>query len=278
MPSSGNDSRALGKNMWDDKWTGKTIGAALDEAAERYGDKVATVFQNGEVTYSKLKQTADLVARGFLSLGIGKGDKVAIWMAGYAEWAYAYFALARIGAIMVPVNTRYRPEEVEYVLNKSKASILVLMEEPNKNYLSLLRELAPGAGVAADAVPNEKLPHLRKIVVSSERTLIGFISFNDLKKWGENVSEATLNQTAAKVTSEDIAMVQFTSGTTAMPKGAMLYHVAMLRGAYYGSQILKLTETDRFFSPQPFFHVGGSIKVMLAPIVSGCTMIVQPYF
>ena len=148
--------------MWDDKWTGKTIGAALDEAAERYGDKVATVFQNGEVTYNQLKQTADLVARGFLSLGIGKGDKVAIWMAGYAEWAYVYFALARIGAIMVPVNTRYRPEEVEYVLNKSKASILILKEEPNKDYLSLLKELAPGAGAAAGAIPNEKLPHLAK--------------------------------------------------------------------------------------------------------------------
>ena len=62
--------------MWDDKWTGKTIGAALDEAAERYGDKVATVFQNGEVTYNQLKQTADLVARGFLSLGIGKATKL----------------------------------------------------------------------------------------------------------------------------------------------------------------------------------------------------------
>ena len=70
--------------MWDDKWTGKTIGVALDEAAERYGDKIVTVFQNGEVTYNQLEQTADLVARGFLSLGIGKGDKVAIWMAGYA--------------------------------------------------------------------------------------------------------------------------------------------------------------------------------------------------
>src|SRR5215813_3002408 len=159
MPSSGNDSRALGKNMWDDKWTGKTIGAALDEAAERYGDKVATVFQNGEVTYSQLKQTADLVARGFLNLGIRKGDKVAIWMAGYAEWAYVYFALARIGVIMVPVNTRYRPEEVEYVLNKSGASILVLREEPNKDYLSLLRELAPDIGETSAAVPSEKLPH-----------------------------------------------------------------------------------------------------------------------
>ena len=264
--------------MWDDKWTGKTIGAALDEAAERYGDKIATVFQNGEVTYNKLKQTADLVARGFVSLGIGKGDKVAIWMAGYAEWAYAYFALARIGAIMVPVNTRYRPEEIEYVLNKSKASILILKEEPNKDYLNLLNELVPGAGKAAGAIPNEKLRHLRKIVVSSEQNLIGCMSFDDLKSLGAGVPDPTLTEAACKVMSEDIAMIQFTSGTTAMPKGALLYHVAMLRGAYYGSQILKLTEVDRFFSPQPFFHVGGSIKVMLAPIVSGCTMIVQPYF
>jgi fatty-acyl-CoA synthase len=264
--------------MWDDKWTGKTIGAALDEAAERYGDKVATVFENGEVTHDQLKRTADLLARGFLSLGIDKGDKVAIWMAGYAEWAYAYFALARIGAIMVPVNTRYRPEEVEYVLNKSKASILILKEEPNKDYLSLLKELSPGVGEVADGIPDEKLPHLRKIVISSQRSLIGCMSFDDLKNFGTGVSEATLSEAARKVTFEDIAMIQFTSGTTAMPKGAMLYHVAMLRGAYYGSQILKLTEADRFFSPQPFFHVGGSIKVMLAPIVSGCTMIVQPYF
>ena len=264
--------------MWDDKWTGKTIGAALDEAAQRYGDKVATVFHNGEVTYNQLKQTSDLLARGFLSLGISKGDKVAIWMAGYAEWAYVYFALARIGAIMVPVNTRYRPEEVEYVLNKSKASILILKEETNKDYLSLLKDLVPGVGVAADAIPNDRLPYLRKIVVSSQRSLIGCMSFDDLKNLGMGVSETTLNQAARKVTSEDIAMIQFTSGTTAMPKGAMLYHVAMLRGAYYGSQVLKLTEADRFFSPQPFFHVGGSIKVMLAPIVSGCTMIVQPYF
>jgi fatty-acyl-CoA synthase len=264
--------------MWDDRWTGKTIGAALDEASDRYGDKIATVFHNGEVTYNQLKQTSDLVARGFLNLGIGKGDKVAIWMAGYAEWAYAYFALARIGAIIVPVNTRYRPEEVEYVLNKSKASILLLKREPNKDYLSLLKELCPGIDEAAEAIPNEKLPHLRKIIVSSQQSLTGCMAFDDLQTLGAGVSEVALNQVAGKVTSEDIVMIQFTSGTTAMPKGAMLYHVAMLRGAYYGSQVLKLTEADRFFSPQPFFHVGGSIKVMLAPIVSGCTMIVQPYF
>jgi fatty-acyl-CoA synthase len=264
--------------MWNDKWTGKTIGVALDEAVQRYGDKLATVFQNGEVTYSQLKQTSDLVARGLLSLGIGKDDKVAIWMAGYVEWAYVYFALARIGAVMVPVNTRYRPEEVAYVLNKSRASLLVFKEEPNKDYMTLFNELCPGVDEVSNPVPNVKLPFLKKIVVASDRQFGGCTSFNDLTKVGTGVSQQALQQATSRVTSEDVAMIQFTSGTTAMPKGAMLFHVAMLRGAHYGSQALRLTEADRFFSPQPFFHVGGSIEVMLAPIVSGCTMIVQPYF
>jgi len=264
--------------MWSDKWNDKTIGMALDGAALKYGDKVAMVFQNGAATYHQLEQTSDMIAGGFLSLGIGKGDKVAIWMAGYAEWAYVYFALARIGAIMVPVNTRYRPEEVEYVLNKSKASILVLKEEPNKNYNGLLRELCPGVGEVSDSLPNEKLPFLKRIIVSSDRRLKGCLSFHDLAKLGAANPQETLKRAVSKVGSEDIAMIQFTSGTTAMPKGAMLFHVAMLRGAQCGCQALKLTAADRFFSPQPFFHVGGSIQVMLTPIVSGCTMIVQPYF
>src|SRR4029077_13119280 len=145
--------------------------------AQRYGDKVATVFHNGEVTYNQLKQTSDLVARGFLSLGIGKGDKVAIWMAGYAEWAYVYFALGRLGAIIVPVNTRYRPEEVAYVLNKSKASLLIFKEEPNKDYLALFRELCPGAREVSNPVPNVKLPFLKKIVVASDRQFSDYASF-----------------------------------------------------------------------------------------------------
>ncbi|HLN85156.1 MAG TPA: AMP-binding protein, partial [Candidatus Limnocylindrales bacterium] len=264
--------------MSDDKWTGKTIGMALDDAARKYGDRVATVFDNGAVTYMRLKHTADLIARGFLSLGIGKGDKVAVWMAGYSEWAFVYFALMRIGAIIVPVNTRYRPDEIEYVLNKSRAAVLIFKEEPNRDYLSLLTELCPRMGDSADALPNEKLPYLKRLVVSSQRNLPGWFPFDELKTLGAKVSENSLAEAASNVSADDIAMIQFTSGTTAMPKGAMLFQAAMLRGACCGSQALQLSESDRFFSPQPFFHVGGSIQVMLTPVVSGCTMIVQPYF
>ena len=91
--------------MEGDDLAGKTIAAALDAAVERYGAQVGYVFASGELTYNRLKQTADLLARGFLRLGVKKGDKVAIWMAGYAEWAFAYFALARIGAIMAESHT-----------------------------------------------------------------------------------------------------------------------------------------------------------------------------
>lgn len=262
--------------MESDDLAGKTIGAALDAAVERYGAQVGYLFASGELTYNRLKQTADLLARGFLRLGVKKGDKVAIWMAGYAEWAFAYFALARIGAIMVPVNTRYRPDEIKYVLNKSKASLLIFKEEPNKDFLSLLKELF--LDVFAGNLPNETLPFLRTLIVASDRRIDGCLGLNELIEAGKAVSEKELLQAANEVTGDDIAMFQFTSGTTAVPKAAMLYQSAIVRGALCGCEILRLSEADRFFSPQPFFHVGGSIQVMLTPILSGCRMIVQPYF
>ena len=263
--------------MGNDDWAGKTIGGALEEAVARYGNEVGYVFTSGELTYTCLKQTSDLLARGLLSLGVKKGDKVAVWMAGYAEWAFVYFALARIGAIMVPVNTRYRPEEIKYVLHKSKASLLVFKEEPNKDFLGLLKQLFSG-GAFAGNLPNETLPSLRALIAASDRRIDGCLGFDELIAAGKAVPENELLQAASEVTGNDIAMLQFTSGTTAMPKAAMLFHSAMLRGAWCGCKVLQLTEADRFFSPQPFFHVGGSIQVMLTPIISGCRMIVQPYF
>jgi acyl-CoA synthetase (AMP-forming)/AMP-acid ligase II len=262
--------------MESDDLVGKTIGVALDAAVERYGDQVAYVFASGELTYNRLKQIADLLARGFLRLGVKKGDKVAIWMAGYAEWAFVYFALARIGAIMVPVNTRYRPHEIKYVLNKSKASLLVFKEESNKDFLSLLKELF--SGLFAGNLPTEALPSLRTLIVASDRRIDGCLGLDELIEAGKAVSEKELLQAANEATGDDIAMLQFTSGTTAVPKAAMLFQSAILRGALCGCEILRLSEADRFFSPQPFFHVGGSIQVMLTPILSGCRMIVQPYF
>ncbi len=266
--------------IWRDRWTGKTIGAALADAAKRWGNREAMVFQNGTLTYRQLDEISALIARGFLSLGVSRGDVVAIWMAGYAEWPPIYYGLARIGAMMVPVNTRYKAHEVEYALRKSKARYLVFKDEqpPKKDYRSLLYELCPELERGLQPRPASRFPHLRGVISISPRKLPGCLAFSELSEAGAQIPTEVLKQAESKVRSEDVALLQFTSGTTADPKGAMLHQVAMLRGAYYSSGPLHLTEQDRYFSPQPFFHAGGSIKVMLAPIVTGCTMIVQSYF
>jgi acyl-CoA synthetase (AMP-forming)/AMP-acid ligase II len=111
--------------MWTDRWTGQSIHTALATAAECYGNREALVFRDTRLSFRDLQRAADQVARGFLAQGIRPGDHIAIWMAGYAEWAYLYFGLLEIGAVLVPINTRYKPEELEYVLRKAEVRALV---------------------------------------------------------------------------------------------------------------------------------------------------------
>jgi fatty-acyl-CoA synthase len=267
--------------VWKDMWTDKTIGTALAEATEHFGSREAMIFETGTVTYRQLHEISGKVARGLLALGVRKGDTVAIWMAGYVEWSYIYYALARIGAVMVPVNTRYKPFEVEHVFNKSKASVLIFNDEGGgkKNYIGILNELMPEFDSATPGkLASERLPHLRHVISVGETRFPGCTPWVAVLQAGSGVSIDTLARAEAKVQSEDPVLIQFTSGTTALPKGALLYQNAMLRGAYYNNYFLGVTEKARFFSPQPFYHVGGSIQVMLGPVVSGCIMILQTYF
>lgn len=267
--------------MWVDRWTDKTIGRALDEAAERYGAREALVFANGRLSYRDLQRAADEVARGFLALGLGRGARVAVWMAGYAEWALVYFGLLKLGAILVPLNTRYRPAELEYVLRKAEVQALVFRDEAvgDKDYAAILLELCPELRTCAPGhLAAERAPGLRWVIGVTERELPGVLAFRDLLRAGADVPTERLEAAARQVEGEDVAMIQFTSGTTAFPKGAQLFQLGMLRGADSCCQALALSAEDRFFSPQPFYHAGGSIMVLLSPIVSGCTTVVQAYF
>jgi acyl-CoA synthetase (AMP-forming)/AMP-acid ligase II len=266
--------------MWHDQWSGKTIRVVLAEAARRWGDREAMVFENGTLTYRQLEKSSADMARAFVGLGIGRGDVVAIWMAGYAEWPPIYYGLARIGALMVPVNTRYKPHELEYVLNKSKARLLIFKDEkpPKKDYRTVLFELCPEIEDGLQKHRGSRLPYLERVIAISGTPVPGCLSFSDLREAGARAANGSLTEAEQRVGPDDVALLQFTSGTTADPKGAMLYQVAMLRGVCYPSAPLQLTEQDRYFSPQPFFHAGGSIKVMMAPIVTGCAMVVQSYF
>jgi acyl-CoA synthetase (AMP-forming)/AMP-acid ligase II len=267
--------------MWTDRWTGQSIHTALATAAECYGNREALVFRDTRLSFRDLQRAADQVARGFLAQGIRPGDHIAIWMAGYAEWAYLYFGLLEIGAVLVPINTRYKPEELEYVLRKAEVRALVFKDETvgGKNYASILREIIPELGRHAPGeLRAQRAPDLRLVVAVGEQRLDGTLDFGDLLRAGAVISDDQLEAARQGVGGDTIGMIQFTSGTTALPKGAQLFQSGMLRGADYGCQGAALSPADRFFSPQPFFHSGGSIMVMLSPIVAGCTTFVQAYF
>jgi fatty-acyl-CoA synthase len=273
-----------------DRWQGKTINAALQQAVASHGDAEAFIFPNGRLTFRELALRSDEAARAFLALGLQRGDRAAIWMAGYAEWAYAYFGLASIGAVMVPINTRYKPNELAYVLEKSGASALLFKEEiaGGKDYAAMLRDLDHGT-----------LPALRQVIgVSSDHVAVseaqgrpgigqgssfsardgGRRSWQEFLAAGSAISDSFLAEAQTGVRPEDTAIIQFTSGTTAFPKGAELYQSGCLLGAAVNTAALELSSDDRFFSPQPFYHAGGSVMVMLCPVVTGCPVVVQAYF
>ena len=254
---------------------------ALDEAVESYGDREAFVFSDKRLSFPVLRIEANKVARAFLKLGVQPGDRVGIWMAGHPEWASLFFGLAKAGIVLVPINSRYKPNELEYALRKARISALVFKNEivKDKNYRAILTEVCqePGSDPAA-GFRNEKVPDLRWIIAITENSVSGLISFDSLLREATSAEDVLVERARKKIQGSDIALIQFTSGTTALPKGAQLYHEAMLRAAAYRCECLRLTCEDRFFSPIPFYHVGGSIHVMLAPIVSGCTVIVQAYF
>lgn len=256
---------------------GQTLWSALASAASQRGSRDAYRFADRRISLAELQSQADKVARGFLALGIGRGDHVAIWMAGYSEWAALYFGLARIGAVMVPLNTRYKPHEIEYVMRKSRASVLVMKDE--KGYLGVLNEVCPELGHAQPGqLHSATLPDLRTVVAIAERPIPGTLPYAALLAGATSIGDAELAGAERLVRPDDTAMIQFTSGTTAFPKGAELFQSAMLRGCQANSQAMGLREADRFFSPQPFYHCGGSIFVMLSPLVTGCFTVVQPYF
>lgn len=267
--------------MFRDRWTGITLGMAVDQASELYGGREAFVFADKRISFHDLRIEANRVARAFLKLGLQPGDRVGIWMAGHSEWPPLFFGLAKAGLVLVPLNSRYKPNELEYALRKSRISALVFKNETvkDKDYKAILSEVCKGSDSDRSAgFKNTKFPDLRWIIAVTEKPVPGLLSFASLIRETTSDDDALVERAEKRIQSTDVALIQFTSGTTALPKGAELYHEAMLRAGFYRCSCLRLTPEDRFFSPLPFYHVGGSIHVMLAPIVSGCTVVVQQYF
>lgn len=254
-----------------------TFGKLLEDTAANYPDKDALVnVQKGlRYSYAELKEISDRTAKAFIGMGVKKGDHVAIWASNVAEWVFALFGAAKIGAVVVTVNTSYRSHELEYLLMQSDSSTLFLIEEyRGNNYVATINEVCPElATAAAGQLSCGKLPRLKNVILMGEKELPGMFSWATFLALGQGVSDEELAIRQAGCEPEDVINIQYTSGTTGFPKGVMLSHNNVINNAYYVGECQNYSSKDRLCIPVPFFHCFGLTMSIITCLVYGAAMV-----
>ncbi len=253
-----------------------TVGDMLSNIAKKYPTKLAVKYieVNYTRTYYEFNKEVDKYAKGLLGMGICKGDHVAIWATNYPEWLVLFFATARIGAVLVTVNTNYKEAELEYLLSNSDSKALFICDgikdiDCEKIIYSVCPELKtskPGE------LRNERLPFLR-YVVSLDNWYDGMYNWSQIPYFGVLVSNDEYNALKHSIDPDDVVNMQYTSGTTGFPKGVMLTHNNIVNNGKAIGDCMKFTAKDKLCIPVPFFHCFGMVLAIMAAVTHGAAMV-----
>ncbi|MDD1760032.1 MAG: AMP-binding protein [Methanothrix sp.] len=256
---------------------GKTIGDMFDEIAETYPDNnaIVSIHQGKQYTYRELQKEINRAAKGFIALGLKKGDRLAIWATNLAEWIITQFATAKAGIIMVNINPAYRAYELEYALRQSEAQALLLMDRfKSSDYVQMLYEVCPETKIAQPGkIHCEKLPFLRTVVIIRGEKQLSMWNWDEVLKMGDEVSDEILEERRESLDFDDPINIQYTSGTTGLPKGVVLTHHNILNNGYFIGECMKFTEKDRLCIPVPFYHCFGMVLSNMAAMTHGAAMV-----
>jgi acyl-CoA synthetase (AMP-forming)/AMP-acid ligase II len=260
-----------------------TVPVFLAQVAKRYGANPLIVLGDRRITYADAERASARLARGLLARGFGKGSRIAVLAPNGPDWLVWWLAVTRIGAVMVPLNTFYKPRELGYVLRHSDASALITVARCLSNdYLERLEACAPGLVGQRGALYARELPHLRHVFVSGDT---GGRSWTEPVAALEAAADAAtaidaafLAEVEACVTPADPMLVIYSSGSTTDPKGAVHSHAAPLRHACNTNQFRDFEPSDRIYSPMPFFWVGGFVFNLLAAMHAGAFLLCEEVF
>lgn len=253
-----------------------TLGGVLDDLSKNNpnGWAVRYTDRNYFRTWKELNDEADLIARGMMSLGVKKGDHVAIWATNTPEWILTLFAAAKIGAVLVTVNTNFKIFELEYLLRQSDTKLLVMIGGfKNNDYVATVNELLPELKTTSGEIESEHLPFLKRVVFAGKETPEGMLNFEDLKILGGDFPVEIYEENKKTLNTHDVVNMQYTSGTTGFPKGVMLTHYNILNNGKTIGDGMKFTQNDKLCITVPFFHCFGLVLAMMACITHGTTMV-----
>ena len=238
---------------------GETVGVHFDKAVERWGSLEALVVrhQNIRWTYAELNERVNAVAAGLLALGLSPGDRIGIWSPNNAEWVLTQFATAKAGLILVNINPAYRLIELEHALRRSGCAALITATQfKGADYLAMIRTLTS----------EQRVPQLRTVIHLGD-------AFAELAQRGGPAERAHLAELAGSLQFDDPINIQFTSGTTGLPKGATLTHHNILNNGFFCGEAMGFRPGDRLCIPVPLYHCFGMVLSNLAAITHGVTMV-----
>jgi fatty-acyl-CoA synthase len=251
-----------------------TIGAAFHATVARQPGALALVSRHQGVrwSYRELADQVDALASGLSSLGLGRGDRVGIWSPNCAEWIVTQLATAQLGVILTTINPAYRPGELRHALNLSGCAMLIAAERfKSSDYIAMIDALAPELGVATPgALHTAQAPELRWVVNLGTTARPGMLRFFDLLEQGRAADAASHR---ADLSPDDPINIQFTSGTTGLPKAATLSHASILNNGLMVGCNMQFGPADRLCLPVPLYHCFGMVMGVLNCILHGAAMV-----
>jgi len=260
-----------------------TMAELLHDIAGRYSHGEALVFPDTGLrqTYGEFYDACQTVAKGFMALGVQKGDRVCVWTTNLPEWVHLQFGLGMIGAVLVTINTNYKSSELEYILSQSESTSLVLIEGyRDTSFYDMIREIAPELKWSLPGkLKSEKLPFLKNVIYLGRRKETpGMFSFAEILRQARSVTDQALLERKTSLHTHDIINMQYTSGTTGFPKGVMLSHHNIINNARMVGDVLGLTKDDRLLIHVPLFHCFGCVMSTLNCVTHGSTMVILENF
>lgn len=259
-----------------------TIGDLLDHTAERFPNNEALVLPElgARYTYREMQQACNRVAKGLMALGVRRGEHIAIMAPNVPEWVLAQFASAKVGAVLVLVNTNYKLFELEYLLRHSDATTLLLTGKfRDTDYLDMLHQLCPELQENMPGRLNcKKLPMLKNLVLIGNGQAPGLFTWDEMLALGESISDQELAARQAFLQPGDVINILYTTGITGFPKGVMLTHSNLVKNAADMGACMRLGPDDRLCIPVPLFHTFGCVLGTLTCVASSATMVIPEYF
>lgn len=257
----------------------RTFGALLRELATRWPERPAIAFEGTETTFAAFDRQVDELARGLLALGVDRGDTVSVLAANRPEWLLVCFATARIGAVLAPLNTWYKDDEIAFALERSRAQVLFAVPRLRRNdYEAMLERLLPELREPAPELRSARFGDLRHVVGLEGRAHPGGLGLAGVLEAGRAVPDAQLRAAEDAVRPEDLVFVLFTSGSTAAPKGVQLHHGDAIVNGFNIGERQHLGPDDRLWLVTPLFYGLGAVNAMPAAWTHGGCLVLQETF